>query len=302
MPTIHRGAWSGCSGTVARPGGSSDFPDRRVEPDPPRRAASREATGNPDPWRPFARDLRRHPHARVRRAADRRRLAGAGRDRERGGFDSPAAPEGRSPGADPHPDHVRSPCKLRAAFAVAGASKWTWSRFDRTRLALPCPGRALDGSESSRIYSRSLERETIPGTFAERSSNEHALPVSRTRDRGLVRDAGRGGALAVAAGCGGGGEPAAEEPQATATEAPATEVPPADTAAPPADTAPAAAGPYGAGLQLTDEVIAAPEVSSIKEPWVLWNNETCAYEETTDHPATYEPMLRTIVRRTRSAT
>ena len=101
------------------------------------------------------------------------------------------------------------------------------------------------------------------------------------------------GALAVAAGCGGGGEPAAEEPQAT--EAPATEAPPADTAAPPADTAPAAAGPYGAGLQLTDEVIAAPDVSSIKEPWVLWNNETCAYEETTDHPATYEPMLRTIV-------
>lgn len=57
----------------------------------------------------------------------------------------------------------------------------------------------------------------------------------------------------------------------------------------------AESGPYGAGLELTDEEIAAPEVVSIKEPWVLWNNETCAFEETTDHPETYEARLRKIV-------
>lgn len=99
------------------------------------------------------------------------------------------------------------------------------------------------------------------------------------------------GALAAAAGCGGGGS---TETQATATAAATTEAAPADTAAP-AETTPAQTGPYGEGLELTDEVIASPEVASIKEPWVLWNNETCAYEETTDHPAEYVPQLRKIV-------
>lgn len=98
---------------------------------------------------------------------------------------------------------------------------------------------------------------------------------------------------AAAAGCGG-GESTADEAQTTATTEAATEAPPADTAAP-AETTPAQAGPYGAGLELTDEVIASPEVASIKEPWVLWNNETCAYEETTDHPAEYKAVLRKIV-------
>ncbi len=42
-------------------------------------------------------------------------------------------------------------------------------------------------------------------------------------------------------------------------------------------------------------MIASPEVASIKEPWVLWNNETCAYEETTDPAAEYVPQLRKIV-------
>ena len=53
-------------------------------------------------------------------------------------------------------------------------------------------------------------------------------------------------------------------------------------------------GSFGNGLKLTDEVIAEPEVASIKEPWVRWNSETCAYEETTDHPATYAAKLRKI--------
>jgi ribose transport system substrate-binding protein len=36
-------------------------------------------------------------------------------------------------------------------------------------------------------------------------------------------------------------------------------------------------------------------VASIKDPWVVWNSKKCAYEETTNHPAKYKPVLRKIV-------
>jgi ribose transport system substrate-binding protein len=98
----------------------------------------------------------------------------------------------------------------------------------------------------------------------------------------------------VAAGCGGGESSGSDETAAATTAAPAESEAPdtgaAETAAPAETTASA----FGAGLQLTDEVIATPEVATIKEPWVVWNPETCAYEETTDHPETYEPSLRKI--------
>lgn len=103
------------------------------------------------------------------------------------------------------------------------------------------------------------------------------------------------GVAVLAAGCGGGEESEPEAAPATSEATPAeTEAPAAETAAP-AETAPAEEeGAFGAGLVLTDEVIVSPDVASIKEPWVVWNSETCAYEETDDHPATYEPSLRKI--------
>lgn len=125
---------------------------------------------------------------------------------------------------------------------------------------------------------------------------------TRSRRRGLVPALALAAAAMalVAAGCGGGGEAAPPEESAPAT----TEAAPAETEAPAttaADTAAAETGApaeeptgFGAGLTLTDEVIASPEVATIKEPWVVWNADTCAYEETTDHPATYEPSLRKV--------
>ena len=61
-----------------------------------------------------------------------------------------------------------------------------------------------------------------------------------------------------------------------------------------ASTAADDGGSFGNGLKLTDEVIAEPEVASIKEPWVRWNTDTCAYEETTDHPEEYTAKLRKV--------
>jgi ribose transport system substrate-binding protein len=102
----------------------------------------------------------------------------------------------------------------------------------------------------------------------------------------------------VAAGCGGGDDAASEETAAATTAAPAESEAPAtsasDTAAPAETTGETTASAFGAGLKLTDDVIATPEVATIKEPWVVWNPETCAYEETADHPDTYEPSLRKI--------
>jgi ribose transport system substrate-binding protein len=100
----------------------------------------------------------------------------------------------------------------------------------------------------------------------------------------------------AAAGCGSGDDSAASEPATTAAPE-TTEAAPADTGAPAAtgaDTAAPAETGFGSGLVLTDEVIATPEVASIKEPWVVWNPDTCAYEETSDHPATYDASLRKI--------
>jgi ribose transport system substrate-binding protein len=53
-------------------------------------------------------------------------------------------------------------------------------------------------------------------------------------------------------------------------------------------------GSFGAGLKLTDDVIASPEVATIKGPWVRWNSKTCSYEKTSDHPAEYKPELRRV--------
>ena len=61
-----------------------------------------------------------------------------------------------------------------------------------------------------------------------------------------------------------------------------------------ASTAADDGGSFGNGLKLTDEVLAEPEVASVKEPWVRWNPDTCAYEETTDHPETYTAKLRKV--------
>jgi ribose transport system substrate-binding protein len=101
-------------------------------------------------------------------------------------------------------------------------------------------------------------------------------------------------ACALAAGCGGSDDSASEEPAAATPVAPAESEAPATGAAETAAAAETTASAFGAGLQLTDEVIATPEVATIKEPWVVWNPETCAYEEATDHPDTYEPSLRKI--------
>jgi ribose transport system substrate-binding protein len=130
--------------------------------------------------------------------------------------------------------------------------------------------------------------ESIAETFAE--AEEAAMSPGRIPRRRVVELLTAAAllvtALVLAAGCGGADEAAPPAPPAEPAEPAPAE--------PPAESAPPETGSFGAGLELTDEVIAAPEVASIKEPWVRWNSETCAFEETADHPAEYVPELRKV--------
>lgn len=54
-----------------------------------------------------------------------------------------------------------------------------------------------------------------------------------------------------------------------------------------------ASGPHGTGVEL-GEVIKSTPTGATVEPWYLWNNETCAFEETDDHPKEYTAELRTV--------
>jgi ribose transport system substrate-binding protein len=77
---------------------------------------------------------------------------------------------------------------------------------------------------------------------------------------------------------------AASEP-ASSEEAPASSEEPASSEA--------AASTFGVGLELGD-TIGTAEVSSSEGPWLVWNKETCAYEEAADHPEAYEANLRAV--------
>jgi ABC-type sugar transport system substrate-binding protein len=52
-------------------------------------------------------------------------------------------------------------------------------------------------------------------------------------------------------------------------------------------------GPSGTGLEL-GEVIESTPAGATVEPWYLWNNESCEFEETDDHPAEYTAELRSV--------
>lgn len=98
------------------------------------------------------------------------------------------------------------------------------------------------------------------------------------------------GALALtASSCGGGGE---EQAPATSTAAASSESSAADTSG--SNQATTDETQYGVGLSLTDEVVAEGKVFKIFGPWLRWNNETCSFEETQDHPETYEAKTRKI--------
>jgi ribose transport system substrate-binding protein len=49
----------------------------------------------------------------------------------------------------------------------------------------------------------------------------------------------------------------------------------------------------GTGLELGD-VIESTSAGTTGEPWYVWNDEACAFEETDDHPDEYQAELRTV--------
>jgi ribose transport system substrate-binding protein len=91
-----------------------------------------------------------------------------------------------------------------------------------------------------------------------------------------------------AATCGGDDEEAAPSPPAAETEAPAD-----TSAAPSTGETSAPTGAFGVGLQLGEELGEA-EVGSSTDPWLVWNRETCSYEEATEHPEAYRAVTRKI--------
>jgi len=52
-------------------------------------------------------------------------------------------------------------------------------------------------------------------------------------------------------------------------------------------------GEYGTGLELGKTISTAP-VDATVEPWYLWNNSTCSFETTKDHPKAYKADLREV--------
>lgn len=52
-------------------------------------------------------------------------------------------------------------------------------------------------------------------------------------------------------------------------------------------------GPYGNGLELGEVLQSAPVGVSVG-PWYRWNNETCSFEETDDHPSEYKADTREV--------
>jgi ABC-type sugar transport system substrate-binding protein len=52
-------------------------------------------------------------------------------------------------------------------------------------------------------------------------------------------------------------------------------------------------GTHGTGLELGDVIESTPSGATV-EPWYLWNNESCEFEETDDHPAKYTAELRSV--------
>jgi ribose transport system substrate-binding protein len=91
------------------------------------------------------------------------------------------------------------------------------------------------------------------------------------------------------------GEPATSEASSEASSEAASE--PASSEEPEATTeeatSEAAASAFGVGLELGD-TLGTAEVNSSEGPWLVWNKETCAYEEAADHPEAYEANLRAV--------
>lgn len=87
----------------------------------------------------------------------------------------------------------------------------------------------------------------------------------------------------VACGSDGGSSTPSTTPAATS---PSTSSTPASTSAP--------SGDFGTGLKVTDQVVSEAEIFKTVEPWLRWNKKSCAYEETTDHPAEYKAQIRKI--------
>jgi ribose transport system substrate-binding protein len=54
-------------------------------------------------------------------------------------------------------------------------------------------------------------------------------------------------------------------------------------------------GQYGTGLELSDEVLQSAPVGATVGPWYRWNNESCSFEETDDHPEVYKADVRKVV-------
>lgn len=54
-------------------------------------------------------------------------------------------------------------------------------------------------------------------------------------------------------------------------------------------------GTYGTGLELSDEVLNSAPVGASVEPWYRWNNETCEFEETDEHPDEYAAEIREVI-------
>lgn len=55
-----------------------------------------------------------------------------------------------------------------------------------------------------------------------------------------------------------------------------------------------ASGKYGTGLELGDKALGTAPVGATVGPWYLWNNDTCSFEETKDHPEKYEAVMRAV--------
>jgi ribose transport system substrate-binding protein len=91
-------------------------------------------------------------------------------------------------------------------------------------------------------------------------------------------------------------EPATSEAASSEEAAPSTEASAEESAQLASGEEPPAteASPFGVGLQLGDELGAA-EVNSVEGPWLVWNKESCAYEEATEHPETYAASIRQVV-------
>ena len=86
-------------------------------------------------------------------------------------------------------------------------------------------------------------------------------------------------------------EAATSEASSEAASEPASSEAPAESSE--AASSEAAPSAFGVGLELGD-TLGTAEVNSSEGPWLVWNKETCAYEEAADHPEAYEANLRAV--------